>query len=798
MTELEALEKGRTDFQNELVKHEEAIERCIPKIQKAEQECNDTQQSYDVLIDEESEVRQQVADVEENVQAVRGTLESTKELYGLGCTKLATIQQGIRQTEQKIKEVEQAVSNSTTALSNICVEREGLNKRSSELNNESQLLQQQLQETSREVSIFTKRCQELQQDVDKVTGTCMEWQEETDTLVEDIRKGFETRCNDLRKASTRIRGDIKAQRENRRRETNDLSHAIRNNEDLLSRDTRLGNKILIKEKELTEMQQESRKKEAQDTLGAVLVALRRIVTKAREHAQASKNDAVIFAIESDVIIDIERNAVEPLELYRGTSKETRVGVNHEQRILEIEQSLRELRLDKSCLDEQQKADIKEEIRKQKDQLENLDTDTEVIGKLLQDENEMEKDFSRLNQERQDEVSKLKEARKTRHDEFREAVEKLKRELRESNQAKESAAASLRKVTAQKSENEKVLSAAELTLKRLDNDEESTSRAVKGGSEELGRLRASLITAANTLSTEQKSAEKLQEEVELWRLDLAGLEKSGGKLRCRLTEIVSRTRSLAESKGNLAALISAQQATLEQHRDAQKDLIEKLFENSSALASLTPAIQIKRGDVEKLEERYHVTALWAEALASPRDSGNGNSGKLKDLKGAFRKQCRVQHLNSINTRLEENLNEMDGEHRGNLVCRLSETMQLEATGGGTPWVSRSSGEQRLTKLALLFSVLERFVLHGGFVPDFLVLDEILDTLDIKHRRSVQRWLKSYHSRHPYVHGFVITHNDAEDWSMDGVILVSPNPTDTDRTYNAKRANGVFVREFCTRT
>lgn len=107
--------------------------------------------------------------------------------------------------------------------------------------------------------------------------------------------------------------------------------------------------------------------------------------------------------------------------------------------------------------------------------------------------------------------------------------------------------------------------------------------------------------------------------------------------------------------------------------------------------------------------------------------------------------------------------------------LSESQKLQVTltpdlNVGEIYAKRSGGERKRTDLAVLFSLFELIRARSKYIPQFIILDEIFDSLDTEGRQLVAQVLTLLSERLKKI--FIVTHSDvASSLPLAGTLSVT---------------------------
>jgi hypothetical protein len=152
----------------------------------------------------------------------------------------------------------------------------------------------------------------------------------------------------------------------------------------------------------------------------------------------------------------------------------------------------------------------------------------------------------------------------------------------------------------------------------------------------------------------------------------------------------------------------------------------------------------------LQTTLSLNSFWEKATSPTR----GRDGKG----GTFRQFCLQRAVRLINARLEQTLETLNEGHSSNLKCRLNDSLVLESCNGSVTFLQRSSGEQKISKLAVIFTIMELIMENCGFETNILFLDEILNALDHNAIYMVEKWISNFTKKKPHLRTFFITHTE----------------------------------------
>lgn len=218
---------------------------------------------------------------------------------------------------------------------------------------------------------------------------------------------------------------------------------------------------------------------------------------------------------------------------------------------------------------------------------------------------------------------------------------------------------------------------------------------------------------------------------------------------------------AEELADVEKLCAACEAELEQLKAMRA-------EQSETERVLSQHIEEAASDISQTNVELSMTKFWEMAFDK---QSKGTVGTVR----AFVFEDVVKELNAICSGYMEQLQTKQQYH---LKVSLTADLEMEQVYG-----KRSGGERKRTDLAILFAMFELVRSQSRFVPDFLMLDEVFDTLDQDGRDLVGQVLSSLSKRLEKI--LVITHTDvASGLSVAGVLDVAMpydpmgNPTGTE--------------------
>jgi DNA repair exonuclease SbcCD ATPase subunit len=197
---------------------------------------------------------------------------------------------------------------------------------------------------------------------------------------------------------------------------------------------------------------------------------------------------------------------------------------------------------------------------------------------------------------------------------------------------------------------------------------------------------------------------------------------------------------------------------------------KLQDLSTQKSSLSVELEKCDSELHEISKKKALLDFWKNAF------GYANN------KGEFRKFILQQYIDIINPKFQNTLDELCDGHQHNLRCKLGNNLLITHDGNSIPFSQRSQGEQKKTILALLLTIMDLMREKSSFVPYFLFIDEMYDSLDESSRKQIDNVISQYTNEHPELLIFVITHTEHEN---DGVGVIEVNRTHNDFiTYNAK--------------
>jgi len=519
------------------------------------------------------------------------------------------------------------------------------------------------------------------------------------------------------------------------------------------------------------------------------LTLPKIIDKANQHAQASKNEAIIKGIRDDV--------VEPLREMSATVGDVAdaVTVDDEERLKHLTErldtlciggdptyaKLTELEEDVKCAEDAWSCAVKtssDVATGAEAETSSLDGEVDTIdGRLEELRAAVDVTAARFQTERQREDAVLKATFLSRHGDRRTAAQILV-EWEEREDSARRASQEAETVSGQLYLH---MEACELKLVAAEGrvaDLRDRLRAEEGrrpDEETLLRLR-------NQAEAGQQELDQLREQDEAARRDQSQASAAIVEAEEALVSLSGRALKRKETMGHLSADVFHARETLnclvlEQERK-QRD---------------HETLQKTRVEVRKLltqaEDEHEVRELWKNALASANDTTSAKAKTVLQQKGAFRRVCRKEHLSFLQSRFDENLALLNG---GNWDTRLASTLTEnfqfnKRDGDAIAFNQRSSGERQRTILALLFSILESLITHGNLRPMLLGLDEVVEHLDTDGRQSVYRFLKVFTSRHPTHLVLLVSHMDDSSTRVGTIRAVVEGPA-RKRKYIAMMANG----------
>jgi len=168
----------------------------------------------------------------------------------------------------------------------------------------------------------------------------------------------------------------------------------------------------------------------------------------------------------------------------------------------------------------------------------------------------------------------------------------------------------------------------------------------------------------------------------------------------------------------------------------------------------------------LNEKVDLLQFWKDATSQ---------SKGKD-KGAFRQFCLQRSVNLINANLSNTLETLNEGHTSNLKCRINDKLIIEEIGNSVSFEQRSSGEQKITLLAVIFTIMDLIIRNCGFETNILFLDEILDALDQNAIYMVEKWISNFTTKKKDLLTFLITHTEiAAAGKSEGIIRTKKDRT-----------------------
>ena len=262
---------------------------------------------------------------------------------------------------------------------------------------------------------------------------------------------------------------------------------------------------------------------------------------------------------------------------------------------------------------------------------------------------------------------------------------------------------------------------------------------------------SLLDSSNEYADHIQRRAQLMDSARKIELSIARLETSLAQAQVLGAEELADIEKLHAACDAELAQLKAMRA---EHSETEKVLLQHIEEAKS---------EISQTNVE-----LSMTKFWEMAFDK---QSKGTVGTVR----AFVFEDVVKELNAICSGYMEQLQTKQQYH---LKVSLTADLEMEQVYG-----KRSGGERKRTDLAILFAMFELVRSQSRFVPDFLMLDEVFDTLDQDGRDLVGQVLSSLSKRLEKI--LVITHTDvASGLSVAGVLDVTMpydpmgNPTGTE--------------------
>ncbi len=177
--------------------------------------------------------------------------------------------------------------------------------------------------------------------------------------------------------------------------------------------------------------------------------------------------------------------------------------------------------------------------------------------------------------------------------------------------------------------------------------------------------------------------------------------------------------------------------VEAYRKEIRQSLELVSTLEAELARLEATINEKRNTETVLQ-------FWREQLADNK------------TKGSFRRFCLQQDAVRINQLLEKNMSAL-GDVK--LNCRLDENLHLTRKGRGSiDYHLRSQGEKKRTQISLLLAIIAVRSTQAKFRPQFLFLDEVIDSLDADGQHSAVQIFQRFNVVHSNLKMLLITHSE----------------------------------------
>ena len=173
-------------------------------------------------------------------------------------------------------------------------------------------------------------------------------------------------------------------------------------------------------------------------------------------------------------------------------------------------------------------------------------------------------------------------------------------------------------------------------------------------------------------------------------------------------------------------------------------------------------QTMKSEISQNIQKYSDAILRLEEISADKREMKTLLDFWKDAtsssKGTFRQFCLQRAIQLINTRLVVTLDELNDGHMSNLKCKIDANLTLQEQNNAVSFEQRSDGEQKITLLAVIFTLMDIIIQNCGFETNILFLDEILDALDQQALYMVEKWISNFTRKKPTLRTFLITHTE----------------------------------------
>lgn len=255
-----------------------------------------------------------------------------------------------------------------------------------------------------------------------------------------------------------------------------------------------------------------------------------------------------------------------------------------------------------------------------------------------------------------------------------------------------------------------------------------------------------------------------------------LSKQHHDLKIKLDLLHKKKSSISDDLKNEINTIFTLKNDIQRDIALQEDIVKRIdtLQTKQALAKssidlYTQTIDGNQKELDLLYKKRDDLAFWKDATSQS--------------KGTFRQFCLQRAVKLINERLTTTLDVLNEGHSSDLNCRLNDKLVLEEVGSSILFEQRSSGEQKITLLAVIFTIMDLIIQNCGFETNILFLDEIFDALDQQAIYMVEKWISNYTTKKPFLRTFLITHTEIMSAGKSEGIIRAKKDRNTGSSYKA---------------
>jgi predicted phosphodiesterase/recombinational DNA repair ATPase RecF len=222
---------------------------------------------------------------------------------------------------------------------------------------------------------------------------------------------------------------------------------------------------------------------------------------------------------------------------------------------------------------------------------------------------------------------------------------------------------------------------------------------------------------------------------------------------RLAQVEKQYSSIDKEESNLLHDIDKKKELVESGIKMHTQQIEEWEKEKEMIEQEEAQIQEKK--IEK-EARYEISKFWDLAF----DSKNKKNSGIVNLRSFIFEES----ISELNLLLQEYMEQFSSGLNRELTSTLTNDLELEENYG-----RRSGGERKRTDLAVLFSLFELVRSRSRYLPRFIMLDEVFDSLDKNGKAAVRTILIRLSQKLKKI--FIIAHSDiATGISIAGTVNV----------------------------